>query len=63
MYEWEEEVKKTELPEGVELKGMYTPSIPWNRVWIYKTDSVDKVLSVFQERDDRIRNTDMVILS
>lgn len=63
MYEWEEEVKKRELPEGVKLKGMYTPSIPWNRAWLWETDSVDKLFTIFPQRPDTIRNTDIVILT
>ena len=64
MYKWEEEVKKTyEKVEGVKIKGMYTPSIPWNRVWIFKTDSLDKLFASWGERSDNIRNTDLVILT
>ena len=63
MYKWEEEVKKGEFPEGVKLKGMYTPSIPWNRAWIWETDSIDKLMATFGERPDKVRNTDMVILT
>ena len=63
MYKWEEEVKKIELPEGLKLKGMYTPSIPWNRAWLYETDSIDKLMSTWTGRPDKVRNTDMVILT
>ena len=63
MYEYEEGIKKIELPEGLKLKGMYTPSIPWNRAWLWETDSIDKLFSIFTERDDKVRNTDLVILT
>ena len=64
MYEWEEQVKKTyEDNKDVKLKGMYTPSIPWNRVWLFKTDSIDALFSSWGERSDNIRNTDLVILT
>ena len=69
MYEWEKQVKKDfddRGEEGVKIKGMYTPSNPWNRVWIYKTDSVDKLFAVWNAsggRPNKIRNTDLVILT
>ena len=61
--QWEEKQKKhwAKVP-GVELMGIYTPSIPWNRAWLMETDSVDKLLANSGERTDKIRNTDMVIL-
>lgn len=69
MYEWEKQVKKDfdgRGEEGVKIKGMYTPSNPWNRVWIYETDSVDKLFAAWNAsggRPNKIRNTDMVILT
>ena len=66
MNKWEKEVKKNfekNAPEGLKIKGMYTPSIPWNRVWIYETDSVDKLFTMWGERQNNIRNTDLVILT
>ncbi|TFG73861.1 MAG: hypothetical protein E4H21_11770 [Thermodesulfobacteriales bacterium] len=49
--------------KGIKIMGMYTPSCPWNRVWIYETDSVDKLMATWSGRPNKIRNTDMVILS
>jgi hypothetical protein len=48
--------------DGVKLVGMYTPSIPWNRAWLFETDSVDKVLNNPLPSPHFI-NTDMVILT
>jgi hypothetical protein len=66
MYKWEEEMKKDfdkNGPEGVKITGMYTPSIPWNRVWVYETDSIDKLFKTWSERPNKIRNTDLVIFT
>ena len=64
MYKWEEEQKKHwDKVEGVKLVGMYTPSIPWNRAWVFKTDSFDLVMKNWGGRTDNIRNTDLVILT
>lgn len=66
MYEWEKESKKNfekTAPKGVKILGMYTPSIPWNRVWLYETDSIDKLFSTWSGRPNKIRNTDLVILT
>ncbi len=34
-----------EQAEGVELVGMYTPSIPFNRVWMVKTETIAAAFS------------------
>ena len=63
MHKYEEEQKKKwDKVEGVKIIGMYTPSIAWNRAWLFETDSVDKLFKNSGGRTDNIRNTDMVIL-
>lgn len=64
MYTYEKEQKKHwDKVEGIKMLGMYTPSIPWNRCWLMETDSIDKMFANSTGRTDKIRNTDMVILS
>jgi hypothetical protein len=65
MQEWEKEwkAKYDKAPKGVKLVGMYTPSIAWNRAWIFETDSIDSLMATWGARPDNVRNTDMVILS
>jgi hypothetical protein len=64
MLEYEKEEKAHwDKVKGVKLMGMYTPSIAWNRAWLFETDSVDKMFANSTGRTDNIRNTDMVILS
>ena len=64
MYKWEKEAgKNLDKVEGINVEGMYTPTIPWNRAWIINTDSLDKLFASFGERNDNIRNTDLVILT
>ena len=63
MMEYEKEAKaKWDKVEGVKLRGMYTPTIAWNRAWLFETDSVDKLFANSGTRHDNVRNTDMVIL-
>ena len=63
MQEWEKEAKaRYDKVKGIKLMGMYTPSIAWNRAWLFDTNSVDALLASFGGRTDNIRNTDMVIL-
>jgi hypothetical protein len=63
LQEWEKEQKaRWEKIKGVKLLGMYTPTIAWNRAWVFETDSVDTLLKNQGQRTDDIRNTDMVVL-
>ncbi len=73
-YNWkgtDEERKKYEAEvkdhwskvEGVTLKGMYTPTIPWNRAWFFKTDSYDLLMKKAQGKHPLMINTDMVIFT
>jgi hypothetical protein len=64
MLEYEKELKAHwDKVKGVKIMGMYTPSIAWNRAWLFETDSIDKLFANSGGRNDNVRNTDMVILS
>jgi hypothetical protein len=63
MMEYEKEVKAHwDKVKGVKILGMYTPSIAWNRAWLFETDSVDKLFANSGVRNDNVRNTDMIFL-
>ncbi len=63
MMEYEKEAKAHwDKVKGVKVLGMYTPSIAWNRAWLFETDSVDKLFANSGGRNDNVRNTDMVFL-
>jgi len=63
MMEYEKEMKAHwDKVKGVKILGMYTPSIAWNRAWLFETDSVDKLFANSGGRNDNVRNTDMVFL-
>ncbi len=47
--------------KGVKVIGMYTPTIPWNRAWVFETDSVDTLLKN-SDVGPNVSNTDMVIM-
>jgi hypothetical protein len=64
MLEYEKELKAHwDKVKGVKIMGMYTPSIAWNRAWLFEIDSIDKLFANSGGRNDNVRNTDMVILS
>ena len=48
--------------DGIKLVGMYTPSIPWNRAWLFEIDSLDKWFETGLSSPHFI-NTDMVIFT
>ena len=66
MDEWEKQAKKdfeARGLEGIKILGMYTPVSPWNRVWVYETDSIDKLMKTWSGRPNKIRNTDLDIFT
>jgi hypothetical protein len=63
MLEYEKEEKaRWDKVKGVKITGMYTPTIAWNRAWIFESDSVDKLFANAGPRNDNVRNTDIVFL-
>ena len=60
-YESEMKEKWSKL-KGVKVLGVYTPTIAWNRAWVFETDSFDILIKNSDVYNPHISNTDVVIL-